>query len=267
MKKQIISVILLFAIALSCFTGCSSWNQTNTYQGETLDEQDVYVIHDGTTMILTTTPGLFRPHISRVQDEEWRNEITKVIIRDNIKTWDIDYWFRDMPNLVTIEGLEKLDTSQVPFFTQMFSGCKSLRNISGISQWDTSAAEYMSEMFYGCQSLTTLDLSGWDVSHVNDMYSMFAYSGLVEIKGMDNWNTASLHSVTSMFKDCKNLKNIGNLENWDMSYVGSMQSMFEGCESLEDIGDLNKWNLPEDINDFHTFYGCSSLRRLPAWAY
>lgn len=114
----------------------------------------VYVIVEGDTMILTTEFDFFRPTLRSVLYRPWRSSITKVIIRDNIKSRGIRLWFRNMTSLESIEGLEKLDVSHVGNLEYMFLNCKNLKHVDGIEQWDTSRVKHMKGMFQGCASMT-----------------------------------------------------------------------------------------------------------------
>ena len=116
-------------------------------------------------------------------------------------------------NVISITGLEKIDTSSVKNMTEMFSHAgynATTLSIGDISNWDTSSVVAMTGMFYaaGCNStnFTTLDLSGW--------------------------NTSSLQSTYGMFDSCSTLKTIYVGDEWDMSALTASTYMFSGCKSL-----------------------------------
>jgi surface protein len=88
-------------------------------------------------------------------------------------------WFANSPSLLSVEGLEYLNTSEVTD---------------------------MSSMFSGCSSLTSLDLRGFDTGKVTNMNSMFyGCSSLVTIKVGDGWTTAKVTNSDNMFNDCGSL--------------------------------------------------------------
>ena len=80
------------------------------------------------------------------QEHKSEKSITRVVITEDIYPQSTGEWFRDMGNLVTVQGLEKLH----------FDSLKDMRF-----------------MFAGCRQLSQLDADGWDVSGVEDMTGIF----------------------------------------------------------------------------------------------
>lgn len=230
---RILAILLLIALAAGCMTGCSG--AIEAYLEEVkinMNFDRVYVILEGDTMILTTEAAPFRPTVRFIWNKEWRKDITKVVIRDEMKPKNIEMWFRNMTSLETIEGLEKIDTSHMFFMTHLFLNCENLKNLEGITQWDTSRVEQMQRMFDGCKSLTALDLSSWDVGNVETMDKMFANSGLTEVLGIENWNVEVLESASGLFQNCGSLENVGDLNQWKDCDKLDADHAFDGCTSL-----------------------------------
>ncbi len=128
-------------------------------------------------------------------------------------------WFVTMVNLVNIEGLEYLNTSEVTNMESMFSRCEKLENID-VSGFDTRKVTTMSSMFNECNALKTLDLTNFDVSQVTNMQQMFYNcSSLTTIYAASNWNEGFDESLNSwsMFTGCTSLVGGGGTE-WDSSY-------------------------------------------------
>ena len=67
-------------------------------------------------------------------------------------------WFMSMSNLVSITGMEYLNTSEVTTMRSMFNGCYSLTSLD-LTHFDTSKVTNMQSMFNGCSGLTSLDLT------------------------------------------------------------------------------------------------------------
>ncbi len=107
-------------------------------------------------------------------------KITKVVVEDNIKLDSLLILFAGLENLKEVEGLDKIDTTDVESMAGMFAGCKSLKTID-LSSFNTSKLKNTASMFSGCENLTTI--------YVND-----------------NWNVNNVESSDNMFKDCKNLE-------------------------------------------------------------
>ena len=74
--------------------------------------------------------------------------------------------FAEFHNLETIEGLDKIDISNIDYFTCMFKACSSLKSLD-ISFWDLSF-RYIDYMFLGCESLATLTISNESIDTFNE---------------------------------------------------------------------------------------------------
>ncbi len=100
-------------------------------------------------------------------------------------------WFQNGSNLVSIEGLNYLNTSEVT---------------------------NMSYMFYNCSSLKSLDLRTFNTANVTDMRSMFySCSSLEYILIGEQWNTDKVGRSSDMFHACKKLE--GEYGNWVGSFT------------------------------------------------
>ena len=88
------------------------------------------------------------------------------------------YWFGEMSELKTIEGIEYLNTSEVTSMNSMFIYC-GMESVD-LSTFDTSKVEDMGDMFNGCFDLRTI------------------YVGI-------GWSTANVTNSSSMFQDCESL--------------------------------------------------------------
>ena len=248
MKKGLIALIVIAIVAVLVVMSINvmvNMISNPDYLYELLwnfdaDEGHAYCQLQGTTLIVANRPGFGKKWLGSSEMEEWNESVTKVVIKDEIAPLSIHSWFRNMTNLKTIEGLEKLDMSRTTYIQCMFENCKSLKKLDGIDGWDTSSLVNVDRMFSGCESLTYLDLSNWDMRNVESLLGMFSFSGLVEVKGMENWNITKLYSATRIFYGCKNLQKIGNLNNWKVA---------------------------NNFSGFYAFYGCTSLRTIrPYWA-
>ena len=160
-------------------------------------------------------------------------------------------WFYSFPNLVSIEGLNNLNTSQVTTMAEMFRFsysllsldvssfdtsqvtdmgcmfclCTSLAHID-VSNFDTSKVKSMLHMFHACP-LTTLDLRSFDTSNVTDMYWMFIDSSVKTIYASEKWSTASVKSSREMFKGCQNL--VGGMgTKYDSKHIDHEYAQIDG---------------------------------------
>lgn len=117
------------------------------------------------------------------------------------------YWFSDMYNLTTIEGINYLNTSEVDRMSYMFSNCKKLTNLD-LRGFNTSKVTSFQLMFNDCTNLTSLDLSSFNTSKTLIMFKMFyRCSNLTTIFVSNNWTTQALfpsHS-SDVFTGCTRL--------------------------------------------------------------
>ena len=92
-------------------------------------------------------------------------------------------WFLNMSNLLSIEGIEYLNTSEVTDMSSMFNNCGG-------------------QYFY----MQTLDLSHFNTAKVTNMQAMFANnSHLTTILVGDGWTTAAVTNSANMFYGCTQL--------------------------------------------------------------
>ena len=81
--------------------------------------------------------------------------IKKVIIASEVVPNSTRDWFRDMPDLTEIVGLNLVKTDRVTDMSNMFNGCTRIQQLN-ISDWNVSRVRNMTGMFDGCTSLKRL---------------------------------------------------------------------------------------------------------------
>ena len=145
-------------------------------------------------------------------------------------------WFSGQSQLSQIEGIQYLNTSDVTFMGDMFSGCSSLANLD-LSGFITTNVTDMTQMFDGCSSLTNLDVSNFDTQHVESMINMFADCNSLTSLDLSSFDTHNVTLIWQMFYRCSSLTTIYCGDMWNMDNIRSGQSsfMFDGCTSL--VGD------------------------------
>ena len=195
------------------------------------------------------------------------------------------YWFEGCKNLKTINGLERLNTSNVEdmswMFTDcstltsidvthfvtnnvtnmsgLFSGCNSLDNLD-VSTFNTTKVTDMSCMFQGCNKLTCLILRNFDTFEVIDMSYMFAGCKILTELDISSFNTHNVNNMDGLFGDCHNLQRL-NLENFDTRNVTTMNGMFFYCLTLTEL-DLSNFDTGNVTNMKDMFWQCRSLTKL-----
>ncbi len=237
----------------------------------------------GTSYVLktgNTTPGWY----------DHRTEVTRVVFDPSFadaRPTSTYAWFNGMSNLVSIEGIEYLNTSSVTTMHAMFSGCQILEDLD-VSGFNTSNVTKMGYMFNNCRALTQLNLANFDTQNVTNMSWMFNQCyGLTELD-LTSFNTANVTTMQAMFYLCTNLTNLDvssfntanvtsfydmfnrcrsltylDLSNFDTKKVTTMYYMFNECTSLK-ILDLSSFETPSVKNFQYTFFGCSNLESIYA---
>lgn len=80
--------------------------------------------------------------------------ITKVVVKDMLTPRSMKDWFRDLPELVAIQGLELICTDHVTDMSHAFSGCGKLSYLNA-DGWNTENVTNMMGIFEGCNSLSS----------------------------------------------------------------------------------------------------------------
>ena len=203
---------------------------------------------------------------SIIQQPGWISDstnanVTKVVFATaftHARPTTTQYWFLNMHQLQSINGIENLNTSSVTKMLYMFCGCSNLTNLD-LSHFDTSNVTTMDEMFASCSSLTSLDLSNFNTSNVTTMYSMFSNcTGLTSLD-LSNFNTSNVTTMKWMFYHCSDLTSL-DLTSFNTYSVTSMSNMFASCSSLNSIFvSPNGWSTDAVIQSENMFFACTRL--------
>ncbi len=218
----------------------------------------------------------------------WRADKDNIIIveiQNEIVPNETALWFYDCNHLTTINGIEKLNTSNVTSMSWMFGCCKNLTELDltsfntqnvtdmhsmfercdkletlNISNFNTSKVTDMSYLFDYCLSLTQLDLSSFNTDNVTNMSGMFDNCSKLTELDLSNFKTNNVTDMSWMFIDCSSLKGL-DLKNFDTTLVTNMSLMFNGCSNLSEL-DLSNFKTDNVTNMSSMFYSCSSLSEL-----
>ena len=179
----------------------------------------------------------------------------KIVIDDEIVADTAAYMFGGFLNITDIEGLDKLDTSQVTSMRQMFYNCQKLQSLDA-SSFNTSNVVNMSEMFTRCYSLSSLDISSFNTSNVTNMKEMFLECHVPSLD-VSSFNTSNVTSMESMFSDCSSLTTL-DLTSFDTSNVTNMAKMFGQCRKLTTL-DVSSFDTSNVSSMEGLFNSCSAL--------
>ena len=239
------SLAVRAAQAYACFT---PENTTLTFYYD-----DQRSTRPGTTYLLTGNAPWY----------DIRTSVTKVVFDPTFadaRPTSGFYWFYEMTNLTTIEGLNYLNTENMTNMNGMFAYCSSLTSID-VGHFNTANSVNMGGMFYGCSGVSSLDVSNFNTSKVTNMYGMFQdCSGLTTLD-VSHFNTSKVITMGSMFQNCSGLTML-DLGSFNINKVENLSNIFRGCSSLTTIYVGGGWFLGDgtyNVDTSNMFYGCTSL--------
>ena len=168
-------------------------------------------------------------------------------------------FFKRLPKLETITGLEYLNTEKVTDMCYMFSGCSSLTSLD-VTHFNTAKVTDMCYMFSYCSSLTSLDVTHFNTANVTDMGYMFLSCSKLSSLDVSHFNTAKVTKMNSMFSSCSKLISL-DVTHFNTEKVTDMNSMFYNCSSLTSL-DVSKFNTANVTIMYRMFASCSKLTSL-----
>ena len=148
-------------------------------------------------------------------------------------------------SLISTDGLQGLDVSNVITMKKTFYNCRSLEDVSALKHWDVSNVIHMKQLFNQCVKLSSLHgLESWNVSNVVNIEELFlSCESLRFVHELSYWNTRSVLTMKNMFENCVKLLTVTGLSSWNVSNVELMTGIFKHCVSLSDIRGLYEWNV------------------------
>ena len=79
-----------------------------------------------------------------------KNGYLEIKIKGISKITNASYMFYNCSSLISIDNIDKWNTSKITDINNLFYGCKYLIPFPDISKWDTSNVIDMSYLFYNC---------------------------------------------------------------------------------------------------------------------
>jgi surface protein len=263
------------------------------YACYTSDNTTLTFYYDSNRVVHGLTYDLNEVSMSGDYAPDWypiRASVTQVVFDPSFADaiFSTNYkWFDGMSNLVSITGMEYLNTRYSQVMSYMFNGCYRLtsldlshldtqrvvdmsymfNNCSGLTNLDLSAfstgkLKYMGYMFKGCRGLTSLDLSTLNTSKVTDLsYMLYGCTGLTSLD-LSDLDTHSVTDMSYMFYGCTGLTNL-DLSDLDTHSVTKMSYMFNGCTGLTTL-DLSSFNTTKVTTMRNMFYNCTELTTIYA---
>ncbi|WP_338217118.1 BspA family leucine-rich repeat surface protein [Companilactobacillus muriivasis] len=180
--------------------------------------------------------------------KQWENlklpEVTKIEITGNITAGeDISGLFKEFVNVTEIDGLDKLDTSNVTDMSYAFANCNNLTAIN-VSNFQTDKVTDFSNMFLQNHELTGIDLSNWKWSAGMNFKSMFESCeklGTIDLPtGLSSGSSDS--DFSRMFYYDNSVESL-NLSGLDMSKTDKVNELLNLAGSISTLTLSSKNNL------------------------
>ena len=184
-----------------------------------------------------------------------KDNITKVVIDEYIEPKSIDWWFADLRNVVSYEGLDLIDVSNLTSLNGVFKNNVSFTGELNLRGWDTSNVTSIEDIFYGLGqngSEVNILVDNWDVSKVTYMGDAFynaGYNSTTFKTDLSNWDTGNCTNFGNMFAYTGyNSSNwsVGDLSSWDLSKAEYTSNMFYAAGTVTSdwsVGDLRNWDM------------------------
>ncbi len=164
-------------------------------------------------------------------------------------------------NILSIKGMENLDTTQVTDMSQMFSGYLNLSSLD-LSHLNTDKVTNMQAMFASSLNVTSLDFSRFNTANVTNMRDMFFECERIETLDLSNFDTSKVEDMHSMFESCRALKTL-DLSNFNTANVTDVQFMFADSTNLTALNLLNfDFTSVKKYYSGFIFYNLPSLAKL-----
>ena len=191
------------------------------YAGETLPENSAWVEDK---MTVTTI------------NQNLRNgTIVHIVFDKSFSTYtptSLYCFFKNLPKLKTITGLEYLNTEKVTNMYGMFINCFFLTSLD-VTHFNTANVTDMGFMFSNCSSLTSLDVSHFNTAKVKNMRNMFSRCSSLTSLYLTNFNTENVTNMGDMFLNCSSLTTIYASSKFVTTQVSNSSGMFYNCEKLK----------------------------------
>jgi len=223
---------------------------TGSYGDPSATDSKWYISNDKTE--LHFGPGTFKDNTSQVLPwSEKSSDITKIYFDGpSVAAKHMDYTFANLPNLTTVNTIQRLDTKNTWDFVGMFTNDKSLKYLD-LSPFALNSVSNLSKMFMNDPSLINVDFIGWSGKSssrgLNDLTSMFEGDTSLKTVDLNGWYVHNVEWMTNMFKDDTSLTSVGLKFQQDtpmLNTFGSLQTvknMFKNDSSLKTL-DLSTWD-------------------------
>ena len=230
-----------------------SSTQTLTFKknmGETLPKNSVWVED--------------KQKVTNINEKLGNGTIVHIVFDKSFSTYtptSLSGFFKNLPKLETITGLEYLNTEKVTNMGYMFSGCINLTSLD-VTKFNTANVTNMSDMFRNCSALTSLDVSKFNTVNVTNMGRMFSNCSALTSLDVTNFNTEKVTYMVYMFSGCSKLTSL-DASKFNTVNVTNMGRMFSNCSALTSL-DVTNFNTKKVTNMGRMFFECQALTTIYA---
>ena len=172
----------------------------------------------------------------------------------------VRYLFKGFTYITNIDGLDKLDTSQITDMTSMFSSCYRLSDVN-LKNFNTANVTTMSSMFYSCVSLKNIDVSSFNTENVSELSGMFEECRSLNTIDLSNFKTSKVTNTSTMFHNCWSIKSIKFGKDFKTDNVTDMNWMFNNCWNLTDL-DVSGFSTANVSTMSGMFASCKLLTKI-----
>ena len=288
------------------FNGCSALESLNLTNFNTENVTNMSSMFMGCSGLESLNLTNF--NTENVTDMSWMFygcSALKSLDLTNFNTANVDFMIHMFYGCSALKSLDltNFDTAKVTYMNNMFEGCSALTTIYASDKFVTDNVSNGSDMFTGCKSLKDYSDSKTDHTYANcggtDGYFTpggcgyaefdnatgtltFCYKGVkpegaydLNVGGSDpEWKTLGTNvnkvvfnasfanarptSCYYWFCGCSKLTDIEGIENLNTENVTNMNSMFDRCSALTSL-DLTNFNTAKVSDMSYMFMGCSAL--------
>ncbi len=253
-------MLLLLPAGMVAQKAASSSKYIATYESST--QTLTFKKNVGETLPSNSVVVKDRMTVATINNNLGNGTIVHIVFDKSFSTYtptSLYCFFEDLKKLVTITGLEYLNTEKVTDMYGMFYNCSSLTSLD-VTHFNTANVTDMRFMFYYCSSLTSLDVTHFNTAKVTNMRYMFYNCKALTSLDVTHFNTANVTNMSNMFSYCSALTSL-DVTNFNTAEVTNMSSMFASCSSLTSL-DVTKFNTVNVTNMSKMFYDCVALLSL-----
>ena len=189
---------------------------------------------------------------------EGQSSLIEIICLDTSLLTSTYNLFYNCKNLTRVD-LRNSDFSNVETIERMFTYCSKLVTIEGLNELDTSKVNNMGGLFSDCSSIQELNVKDWDVSKVTNFGAVFRRCTALKTLDISNWDTSSGVIMSGIFTNCSNLTEL-DLSRWNLNNANSISQMLYGCSKITTIELCTTINSEADITLL--FGKCTALNKI-----